>query len=124
MSNALFHIAFGSFLALPVVALGVRFFRPRAMPWWAVALLLSVAGWILINATVYFYYDHLFQVVTSHPDPPADLVDTLNADGAKRVFALFFGWLYGPIYSLPFFLVFGVASLARKYYVQRSGHAA
>jgi hypothetical protein len=78
-------------------------------------LILSLLGWGLVNVTVYFYYAHLGEVIRSYGDnAPEELIDTWAADGAKRVFALFLGWMYEIVYSIPFFLLYGVVSWVRN----------
>ena len=76
--------------------------------------------WGTVLSTVSFYYDHLEVLVKSYENPPEDLLHTYTADGAKKVFALFFGWLYGPIYSIPWLIIYSVGSFLRsnenKYY--------
>ncbi len=103
MNQALFCFSLGSFMALP----NILHSRPGLMPWWALFLLLSGGGWLLVNSTVYFNFEYLNDVIDAHPNPPEELYRRASSDGAKRVFALFFGWLYGPVYSVPFFVARG-----------------
>ncbi len=110
MNSALYYFSLGSFLLLPGLLLSIRYFHPCRMPWWAVAALLTVAGWVLVNGTVYFGFKHLGEMIESHPNPPEEWMEQYVSDGAPRVFAAILGWLYGPIYSIPFFLFFGVVS--------------
>jgi hypothetical protein len=84
------------------------------MPWWAVGLLLTGGGWVLVNGTVYFYFEYLGDLVRAHPNPSTELIHRVSADGGARVFAAVFGWLYGPVYSVPFFLIFGVSYSLRR----------
>ena len=80
------------------------------MPWWLVFGLLAVVGWLLVNGTVHFYYADFDDLLRPYGDHvPADLLKSRCADGAKLVFALFFGWAYGLVYSIPWLLVYGVA---------------
>lgn len=99
---------------LPPLMLAVRFTRPGKMPWWLVLLVIAVGSWLLVNATVFFYYEHLGALIHSQENPPQELIDRWAADGAKRVFALFFGWLYGLLYSVPFLFMYLVAFWIRK----------
>ncbi len=101
MNESLYGISLGGFLLLPAILVGIRFVHPSRMPWWAVVFLLTGGGWLLVNGTVYFYYEHLSDTIRSHPNPSAKLFDRLNADGAKYVLAWYFGWICGPVYSAP-----------------------
>ena len=92
----------------------MHFAKPEKVPWWLVLVVVALGGWLLVNATVYFYYEHLGVLVHSRENPLQELVDRWATDGAKRVFALFFGWLYGFIYSVPYFLVYTLASFIRR----------
>ncbi len=114
--NALIHkVCLFSFLLLPALLLAVRFLRPRWMPWWAIPLILALLGWVLVNATVHFYYESLNDLAKSYGDNvPPELMTRIANDGAKLAFALFFGWLYGLLYSLPFLALYFIAVWVRK----------
>ena len=43
-----------------------------------------------------------------------ELMDEFGADGAKLVFALFFGWLYGCVYLLPWLLIYQTLKLLQR----------
>lgn len=98
--------------------LATRFVKSKIMPWWLVFLVITVGSWLLTNATVFFYYEHLGALMHSQENPPQELIDRWAADGAKRVFALFFGWLYGLLYSVPFLFIYLAAHFIRKYYIR------
>jgi len=103
------------FLILPVVFLLIRLYRKKNMPWWGLFLLISVCGWFCVNAAVYFKFEHLaWQVSQYDGDPPPELLREFTSDGAQRVFARLFGWLYGLIYSLPWLMIYAVYVLARR----------
>jgi hypothetical protein len=115
MNGFLYRSSLWLFLSLPAILLGIRFFRPRLMPWWALPLIVSLLGWGLVNATVFFYYEHLGEVIRDYGDnAPQELTDALVADGAKRVFALLFGWMYGLVYSVPFLIIYGAFCWIRR----------
>jgi hypothetical protein len=42
------------------------------------------------------------------------LSDLWQNDGAKRLFALLFGWAYGRVYLLPWLVVYFVVSAVRR----------
>lgn len=113
MSQALFQLSVAGFLLLPPLVLWLRFCGSRRLPWWGVFLLLAAGGWLFANAAVYFYYEHLGALVADNPDAPPELLERWVGDGAKRVFALFFGWLHGLVYAIPFLLVYALATRAR-----------
>jgi hypothetical protein len=104
------------FLAAPAL-LSVRFVRPKRLPWWLLGILAAVSGWVFSNLSVHFYYRHLYDLVIEAGGfdvAPPDLVDDWQADGAKRVFALLFGWLYGLVYLVPWLVLYGVFCLVRR----------
>ena len=84
------------------------------MPWWLLIFLVLIFSWVLINSTVYFYYGYLYDLIESTSDPSQELLDEFGADGAKLVFALFFGWLYSCVYLLPWLLVYQALKLLRR----------
>ena len=49
----------------------------------------------LTNLGAHFYYEYLFDLIESTSDLSQELLDKFGSDGAKLVFGLFFGWLYG-----------------------------
>ena len=114
MYNALYILTLAGFFALPPLMLSVRFANTKRAPWWLVLLVIPVGSWLLVNGTVIFYYEHLGALIHSQDNPPQELVDRWAADGAKRVFALLFGWLYGLLYSVPYFLIYLAAYFIRR----------
>lgn len=102
----------GFFLLAPGALLARYKCKPK-MPWWLVFLAIGAGSWFLVNATVFLYYKHLHALMVSHSNPPEELIARWSGDGAKRVFALLFGWLYGLVYSVPFLVLYGVASYLR-----------
>ena len=114
MYEALYILTLSGFFVLPPLVLSARFAKPGKLPWWLVLLIIPIGSWLLANATVYFYYDHLGDLIQSQEYPSEELVDRWAADGAKRVFALFFGWLYGIIYSVPYFFIYLTAYFIRR----------
>jgi len=77
-----------------------RLLRLSTASWAQLTLWTSLAGWILANGAVYFYFEHLADLA-DRPNPPPEVLDRLLADGAKRTFALYFGWACGLLYSIP-----------------------
>ena len=120
MNHILHLVSLWAFLALPIILLIVRATRPRLMRWWLLIMLLSVVGWLLVNSTVHFYYAYLDDLLRPYGDhAPLDLLERRAADGAKLVFALFFGWAYGLIYFIPWVLLYTIIQASHRYYVIR-----
>jgi hypothetical protein len=120
MNHILFLVCLWGFLALPVILLSVRAARPTLLRWWLLLILLSVFGWLLVNGAVHFYYAYLDDLLLSYGDHvPNDLLQRRAADGAKLVFALFFGWAYGLVYLIPWLLIYSVVQASRRYFATR-----
>ena len=93
MNRILYLAGWWSFILLPILLLSYRAAWPKRLPWWLLLLLLSVVGWLLVCGTVHFYYAYLDDLLRPYNNhPPAALMQRRTADGAKLVFALFFGW--------------------------------
>lgn len=88
------------------------------MPWWLLHFAVIGIGWVLVNAAVYFHYEHLGILLQATSNPSQEMIDTANADGAPRVFALLFGWAYGILYLIPWLCVYGACHLTRRNLVE------
>ncbi|MFV0427527.1 MAG: hypothetical protein ACK5KU_10915 [Beutenbergiaceae bacterium] len=116
MNYVLQSVCLGLFFLTPAAVLIVRFLKPSRMPWWAVVLIIALGGWIFVNGYVYFRFEHLADLVAQHGDnAPEDLVEDLYADGAQRVMTFLLGGLYSLIYSIPFLVLYGVATFIRNW---------
>jgi len=112
VNKALYIASLTGFLLLPFGLLLIRAWRPKLMPWWAMPIIIAALGWILVNSTVYYYFEYLDVLIRPYGDnPPPELEARWANDGAKRVFALVFGWAYGLVYSLPIFAAYGIVRL-------------
>jgi len=121
MNNILSLVCLGGFLLLPFAVLLLRAFRRKFMPWWLAFLAVAALGWLLVNGTVYFSFAHLGGLIHSYGDnPPADLVADWADDGAKRVFALFFGWGYALVSFVPLLLIYRLIQLLGPHSVVRA----
>lgn len=114
MNRAAFTVCVIGFLLLPPVLLLARLRRPERAPWGLLAVLLLAGGWALVNGSVYFHYEALGDSLARQASPSQELLDRWAADGAKRVFALFFGWLYALVYSIPFLGVYALVARRRR----------
>jgi hypothetical protein len=106
------------FLLLPVFLLSIRWKKKTSAPWWLVMVVLAFGGWALLNLRVYFYYAALEERMRAYEaggiNPPPDFVQTYISDGGKKAAALFLGWLFGPVWSLPWLGIYAIASFAQK----------
>ena len=89
-----------AFLILPVAAIAARLFGKLKLPLWLIFLIYLPVGWLLLVLDVERYFDSLDVLVRSTPNPPAELLDKLQNDGAARVFAFYLGWAQAAIYFL------------------------
>jgi hypothetical protein len=102
------------FLVFPSILLVFRWRHPKRCSWLLVFVLAGVLGWLLTNGCVYFFFKHLGDQISGYlGDPPEELVERWANDGAKRVFALIFGWAYGLVWLAPHLLVYAAASAIR-----------
>lgn len=67
-------------------------------PMWALFLSYVLVGWICVNLGIWLYYESLGWLIEVASDPPVAWTEAWAADGAKRVFGLFFGWIYAIVY--------------------------
>jgi hypothetical protein len=107
MNSSLYLFFLSIFFLTPPIILGLKFFGGKRVSWWLIFMIISAIGWLSINATVYFYFEHLTDLLTRSPNNFA-LQNEWQNDGAMRVFALLFGWLYGLIYSLPWLIIYWI----------------
>jgi hypothetical protein len=93
------HTAMWSLLLLPPLLMVMRSMSPRLMPLWAMMAATTLGGWFLAVVGVMLYDAYLDLVVgaMSNPDIDDPVVRRWMADGARNVFAVLFGWLYGPV---------------------------
>lgn len=109
MNEACFQTCVVLFLIVAPALLAVRLVAPRRLPWWLLAVLVAIFGWVLSNLAVHFYYRHLDDLLAAAggiDSAPRQLVDAWQNDGAKRAFAYVFGWLYGLVYLVPWLVVY------------------
>ena len=114
MSLALTYLGLGLFAILPPLVLYGRFRLGQSLPWWLVVVLIAVAGWFFVNLGNYFYGQYACEAVVGVSNPHPDAIARCTNDGARDVFTLLFGWLYALLYSVPFFLVFALATWLRR----------
>ena len=88
-----------AFLLLPFLVLALRAIRPKLMPWWAACTIVPLLGWNLALGAA---------VLCEDP-----------GGGAGRAFALFFGWAYACIWSIPPLIIYGLIQLCWQRYSKR-----
>lgn len=120
--HVLWVMSFSSLLLLPAALMFLRWFRPKAMPTWAIIAILMGGGWIIANITVHVHQAYLTRIVMSMPDldPDDPVARRWAADGARMLFALLFGWLYGPVLWVLWSPLFGIVWLSRRIRAQRA----
>lgn len=96
--------------------MAVRWRLPRVIPIWLVVGGLVLGGWVLANVAVHTYAAYLHEIVMRMPDPdPSDpIVRRWQSDGARNLFAFFFGWTYGPVLWVLWSPVFATVWVVRK----------
>ncbi len=78
-------------------------------------MIIIVVGWGAVLGAVIFYFQNLGDLISQHEIPPQELIDRWVNDGAKKTFALMFGWLYALVYSLPWLLAYAAAKKVRQF---------
>lgn len=104
-----------SFLILPVICYSIRFLDRKYMPWWLFTLILTIAGWLLINAAFRGY--ELYGEMIFGALPESLVVDSSRntmAREADAVLALYFGWLYLPGLALLLLPVYVLAEYIKN----------
>ena len=96
-----FNIAF---LVLPPFLIISRHFSKIRIPMWAIFIGYVLMGWAFINLGVLLHFEMLAKLIESTTNPPQKWIDALVNDGAGRVFALFFGWVYATIYFIVWYI--------------------
>lgn len=114
MNQIIFIACLTIFLALPPLLFLCRYFR-RKPAWWLIYTIVVLVGWVAVLGAVIFYYQYLGDCIASYQTPPQELVERWANDGAKKVFALFFGWLYSLLYSAPWLILYILAHFVRKF---------
>ncbi len=113
----LYHLFQYAFFLLAPVLLLIKWNKPQ-VSWWLIIAMAIFAAWALLLGKVIFYYDALYDEITWYQtqglQAPVQLLDTWAADGAKKVFALIFGWFFALIYLLPWLIVYGLLAYFRQ----------
>ncbi len=124
MNQLLAYLGLALFVVLPPCVLYARYRQGQAIPWWLVLVLIAGVGWVIVNFTTYFYGQYVCDDLGVLNDAMEDRPNACTDDGARNVFALLFGWLYGLLYAIPFFCMFVVALWLRRRRPMEDEHAA
>ena len=127
MNQAYYTTCIALFFAAAPLLIAVRLAKPKRMPWWLLSILAALLGWVFSNLAVFFYYEHLDDLLAQAGGingAPEELIDEWQSDGAKRVFALLFGWLYGLMYLVPWLFVYWVYRVVQRAAAYRRRSAA
>ena len=109
MNEILYLLSLGLFLALPPILLIYRF-KNQKPTWWLLLLLIISLGWIFIYGTFIFHDQHIADLIAQNKELPKGW----DSDGASGLATMFFGWLLAFIYSLPWFGVYSLGTLAKS----------
>jgi hypothetical protein len=74
-------------------------------------------GWAFLHAALWWDAKQLFLLVAASPTPSEELLQRLGSDGAPRVLALFFGWVFAGVY---FSLWWGIFYVGRRIFARPS----
>ena len=99
----------GFFLLAPIVVV-TKSRQPKRLSWRAVVTIVGFGSWLLIVLSTNFYYWHLESLVLGNSEVDQSLLDRWANDGAKKTLTLFFGWLYGLVYLLPFLAIYSIVN--------------
>jgi hypothetical protein len=113
------------FLACAPLLLVTRFLRPKLLPWWAVFLCASGAGWVLLVLSEQFddlsYERCLEASVFRLESRPEGLTQIVDPDCpfmfVTEVYSynLELGWLWALVYLSPWLALYGIVQLVRKF---------
>ena len=105
------------FFAVTPLLLGIRFVRPKWMPWLLLLALALIISWGVLFASNDFHFaalkDEINQYESRGENPPEELRERWASD-ASRVGVLFLGWLFGVVYFLPWLGVYALACVVRR----------
>lgn len=113
MNQLIFYLTTCLFLILPLVLLLVRFQFQEKAKWWVIFLVVFIIGWLLRWFSVYFYGEYMCELA-SMSKANIELERKCFGDGAREVFALYFGGIISLIYFAPFLLVYSLINLYRQ----------
>ena len=100
MNESACIVYIGVFLAMPPLLLAARLFDRTSMSWKLLLVVSVVGGWVLVNLAYMFYLDSLqVQIGVTHEV-------MIGKPESRDNFLLRFGWLLGPVYLLPWLIMY------------------
>lgn len=103
-----------AFLILPLVSLVAKESGELKLPLWLIFFIYLGVGWLLVHLSVQSSLANIDGLVRNTPHPSSELLDEWQSDGARQVFALYFGWAYAAIYFLACLLVVKIICALRR----------
>ena len=91
---------FLAFLISPIVLIILKQTGKISVSLMLIILIYMIAGWFLVNSTIWFHYEMVKILINNTQNPPQELIDHLTEDGTKRAFGLFFEWRYSFMYFI------------------------
>ena len=88
------------FLLIPVVAISAKELFGWKRSLWLIFFVCVLFGWMLWALSIWSSQQQMDELVTRTQDPPKELLDGWQNDGATNVFALYFGWAIAAVYFL------------------------
>jgi hypothetical protein len=88
------------FWLLPPALIGLKLAGRIKVSHWAILLGYVIIGYLCVNLGIWLHYELLGWLIHTTANPPKAWLRAWEADGAKRVFGLFLGWVYALIYFI------------------------
>jgi hypothetical protein len=89
-----------AFLLIPIAAISAREIFGWKRSIWLIFFTCVLVGWLFWFLSVWSIHQQLDEIVEGTPNPPKELLDRWQNDGAANVFAMGFGWVFAAIYFL------------------------
>ena len=113
-SSQMTYFFLGIFLCLPPLLLALKFIRQKPR-WWVIVIAIAVGGWLAWFLVVTSHFEELQSRVSSMDNPDPDLLDQAYSDGGPLVFAAFLGWLAALLYAFPWWVIYLLAAMLRRF---------
>jgi hypothetical protein len=113
MNKAAYIVYIGAFLMLPPALLMARWFDKARMPWVLLIAVSAIAGWLLVNLAYMFCINDLLARISAR-GTQGETIAFRRDD-----FLFQFGWLFGPVYLMPWLFLYGIFIFARRILANR-----
>lgn len=116
LSYVIWIVSVAALVLLPPALMLIRWARPKWMSMWGMLGVLLLGGWLLTNVQLHVRLAYLGQIVQTMPEPDPDdpIVREWMGDGPKVLFALFLGWMVGPVLWLLWSPLFGSVRIGQR----------